>query len=101
MSFDRAFAAVAVVALLAGCSGQLKEAGGGDPFLGEAVKYNAAVQTINPDPVYTADMAKPGDNGDKGAAAVERYRTDQVKDAKPVKTNESGSEAGAGLQPPR
>ena len=72
-----------------------------DPQFGEAVKYDMAIQVINPDPVYTADMAKPGDNGDKGAAAVERYRTDQVKDAKPVKTNESGSEAGAGLQPPR
>ena len=49
------------------------------PAFGEAVKYNAAIQTINPDPVYAADGAKPGDSGAKGAAAVKRYRTDKVK----------------------
>jgi len=51
-----------------------------DPAFGEATKYNAAVQTIDPDPVYSEDDARPGDNGAKGAAAVKRYRNDSVKD---------------------
>lgn len=51
-----------------------------DPAFGEATKYNAAVQTIDPDPVYSADDAQPGENGAKGAAGVKRYRTDSVKD---------------------
>ena len=50
-----------------------------DPGFGEAQKYNMAIQTIDPDPVYTAEDAQPGDNGDKGAAAVKRYRTGNVK----------------------
>jgi hypothetical protein len=50
-----------------------------DPAFGEATKYNAAVQTIDPDPVYSEEDAQPGDNGAKGAAAVRRYRTDSVK----------------------
>jgi hypothetical protein len=50
-----------------------------DPYLGEAVRYNAAIQTVNPDPVYAENGAKPGDNGEKGAKAVKRYRTDSVK----------------------
>lgn len=99
MSFDRTLAVAALAALLAGCSGQVKEAGAGDPFLGEAVKYNAAVQTINPDPVYTADMAKPGDSGALGAAAVKRVRTDRVKDVQVIETRSTTSSTGA--TPPR
>ena len=49
-----------------------------DPAFGETVKYNTALQVIDPDPVYPEDAAQPGDSGEKGAAAVERYRTDQV-----------------------
>jgi hypothetical protein len=63
---------------LAGCNTVDKNIGQEDPYLGEAVRYNAAVQTINPDPVYAADAAQPGDNGKKGADAVKRYRNDQV-----------------------
>ena len=50
-----------------------------DPGFGETTKYNAAVQIIDPDPVYAAQDAQPGDRGDKGAAAVKRYRNDAVK----------------------
>ena len=64
-----------------------------DPSFGEATKYNAAVQTINPDPVYAADAAQPGDNGDVGAHAVKRYRTDAVKAIETMETT-SGSSGG-------
>lgn len=63
---------------VAGCNTVNKNIGQEDPYLGEAVRYNAAVQTINPDPVYAADAAQPGDSGEKGADAVKRYRNDQV-----------------------
>ena len=59
------------------------------------MKYNAAVQIIDPDPVYDANGAQPGDNGEKGAAAVKRYRTDQVKKVE-VMTTTTGSGSGSG-----
>ena len=64
-----------------------------DPGFGEASKYNQAIQTINPDPVYAADAAQPGDHGDKGAHAVKRYRTDAVKDVEAIGTS-SGTASG-------
>ena len=69
--------APACVALV-GCNTVYKNIGQEDPYLGESVKYNAAAMTINPDPVYPDGSAEPGDNGDKGAAAVKRYRTGEV-----------------------
>ena len=69
--------AVACVAL-GGCNTANSHIGDEDPLIGEAVKYNAAVQTINPDPVYAENGALPGDSGVHGAEAVKRYRTDKV-----------------------
>ena len=79
---------------LGACSTMNKNIGQEDPGLGEAVKYNAAVQIINPDPVYPADGAKPGESGVKGAAAVKRYRSDSVKQVE-VMTTTSGSTGGS------
>jgi hypothetical protein len=60
--------------------------------MGEAVKWNSAVQTIDPDPVYTDQDAQPGSSGAKGAEAVKRYRTDAVKDVSVMTTtSDSGS----------
>jgi hypothetical protein len=66
--------------LLAACVTQpaYKNIGEEDPFVGEAVRYNAALHIINPDPVYPEGAAEPGDSGAKGAAAVKRYRNDEV-----------------------
>jgi hypothetical protein len=86
------FAAVALA--LAGCNTVNKNIGMEDPGLGEAAKYNAAVQTINPEPVYTADSAEPGASGVKGAAAVKRYRTDAVKQVEVMTTTTSSSGGG-------
>jgi hypothetical protein len=76
--------------VLAGCNTVNKNIGMEDPGFGEAPKYNAAVQTINPDPVYTADSAQPGDSGVKGAAAVKRYRSDAVKPVEAMATTSGG-----------
>lgn len=58
-----------------------------DSGFGESVRTNLAVQTIDPDPKY--DAADLTFSGQKGAAAVERYRTDKVKPPKGIRTTES------------
>ena len=65
---------------LGGCMTAYTHIGDEDPLQGEAVRYNAAVQTINPDPVYAEGGMQPGELGAKGTAAVTRYRTDKVND---------------------
>ena len=96
MSF-RLLPAIAAVALLSGCqSDPLPQAGSLDAGFGEVAKYNAAVQIINPEPVYTADNAQPGDNGDKAANATKRYRSDAVK--QPELPSSTKKSSGGGPQ---
>ena len=78
---------------LCGCSTIHKNIGQEDPGFGETVKYNAALETINPVPVYGPDGAQPSGNGDNGAQAVKRYRTNQVKQVESMGTT-SGSGSG-------
>jgi len=67
---------------------------------GEATKYNAAVQIIDPDPVYPAGASQPGTRGDTGVAAVKRMRTDQVKQPQVMTTSSSsGGGSGSGSGP--
>jgi hypothetical protein len=80
---------------LAGCNTAGTHIGDEDPFMGEAVKYNSALQTINPTPVYPATAAQPGDSGVKSQAAAKRYRTDAVK-AVETSTTTSGSSGSSG-----
>lgn len=80
--------------LLAGCNTIHAQTGSQDPAFGEALKYDMAVQTIDPDPVYAEDGAQPGDHGDKGAQAAKRYRTDAVKDVERVETTSGTSSGG-------
>ena len=84
--------AILPIFVVAGCN-TTKNIGQEDPAVGESVKYNAAVQTVNPDPVYPAGAAQPGDSGVKGAAAVKRYRTDAVKQIEVMQTT-SGTGGG-------
>lgn len=97
---SRLLASAALLAL-AGCQSApyerpaLPQAGSLDAGWGEASKYNAAVQIINPDPVYAADGAHPGDSGVKAAEATKRYRTDTVKQPElPSSTKRSGGSGG-------
>lgn len=84
---------LAACGLLAGCETVHPVSQSTDPSFGEAVKYNAAVQTIDPDPVYAADAAQPGYHGEKGAEAVKRYRTDAVKQVEQQATSSQGAGA--------
>ncbi|HVF36411.1 MAG TPA: hypothetical protein VNA29_00525 [Sphingomicrobium sp.] len=87
--------ALAGAALVAGCTAV-------DPGFGEAVKYDMAAQTIDPDPVYPEDGAKPGSSGAKGAKASENYRKGQTKPIREERTStggSSGSGSGGGPGP--
>ncbi|HET7708789.1 MAG TPA: hypothetical protein VFK50_04545 [Sphingomicrobium sp.] len=90
MSSRRLLVAPLTLVLLAGCDTIYPQSGSPDPGFGEAVKYNAAIQTIDPAPVYDENGSQPGDSGAKGAAAVKRYRTDAVKPVETISTS-SGS----------
>jgi hypothetical protein len=84
--------------LLSGCNTVQPLTQSVDPGFGEAAKYNAAVQIIDPYPVYTAEGAQPGDHGDKGAQAVKRYRSNQVKDVQVITTSTMATGGGGGPQ---
>lgn len=89
---------IAVALLLtSGCrTGYVHHIGEEDPGLGETTKYNAAAQIINPDPIYPAGAAQPGDNGAKAQAAMKRYRTDAVKAVEEMTTSSSTGGSGSG-----
>ncbi len=92
---SRRFLLVAIASVaLTSCNTAQTHIGDEDPGFGEAVKYNSAMQTINPAPVYAANSTKPGSNGEVGAAAVKRYRTDKVKAVEMMQTT-SGTAAAA------
>ena len=67
-----------------------------DPGLGEALKYDMAIQTIDPDPVYPEDAAKPGSFGSTGAAAAGRYRQGNVKPIEREATTAGSASSGSG-----
>ena len=65
-----------------------------DPGFGEAAKYSMAVQVIDPDPVYSAEGARPGDNGELAAEASKRHRTGKVKAVEAQATSTSSTGGG-------
>ena len=96
MSFKRIAILVAGCGALAACNTANSHIGDIDPAMGEAVKYDAAIQTINPAPVYAADAAQPGSNGERGTAAVKRYRSGAVKQPEAQRTSSGGGGGGGG-----
>ncbi len=92
MSSKLLIASPLTMVLLSGCVANMNQNPiSPDPSFGEATKYNAAVQTIDPDPVYAEGNSQPGDSGAKGAAAVKRYRTDAVKQVEAAQTTSGAS----------
>jgi hypothetical protein len=96
---SRLIAAAAGCALLGACMTPPPQAGSLDAGLGEAVKYNAAAQIIDPDPVYPAGGAQPGDHGEKAANATKRYRADQVKETESSRSASDGGSSGGSSGP--
>lgn len=64
-----------------------------DPGFGEALRYDMAVQTIDPDPQYPEGSAQPGASGVKGQKAHERYRKG---DTKPIRQERVGGGVSSG-----
>jgi hypothetical protein len=83
------------ILVLASCD-TVKPNGAMSEGLGEAVKYDTAIQTINPEPVYAEGGAQPGANGELGQKAVQRYRADTVKAPKSETTTMGSSGSGGG-----
>ena len=68
-----------------------------DLSLGEAVKYDQAIQTINPDPVYAPGSALPGASGTHAVTAAKAYRMGTVKPVEKISIS-GGSSGGSGPQ---
>ena len=65
-----------------------------DPGFSEAVRYDMAIQTVNPDPVYAEVSTQPGYHGEKAQKATERYRKGATK---PVTTQSIGGGGASGV----
>lgn len=91
MAIFSRLAATALLLATAGCA-QI------DHGLGEAVKYDMALQTIDPDPVYAPGSAEPGMAGTVNAEAAKRYRTGTVKPVEVVNTAKAAA-SGSGSDP--
>ena len=92
MNIDRirCIAAAAALAALAGCTQSLLDEPG-DASFGEANRQTMMAQVIDPDPVYDEPMVTSGDHA---AQAIERYRTDAVKEPDSIRTTDVGSASG-------
>lgn len=73
--------AAALVLLASGCTPN-------DINIGSTVAHNKAVQIVDPEPKYTEAQTA---DGSQVAGAQTRYRTDQVKKAKSIRTTDGGS----------
>ena len=85
--------------LLTGCTQIYPVSLSADPGIKEALKYDIAVQTIDPDPVYGPDSAQPGDHGEHGQKAVDRYRKGAGKEVQQINSRSSGGGSGGGGGP--
>ena len=70
-----------------------------DPALGEAVKYDAALQTINPDPVYPAGAAQPGDNGVRARRRSSAIAPTRSSRSRSMQTSTGGGASGGSSGP--
>lgn len=67
-----------------------------DAGFGEAMRYDMAIQTIDPDPQYPEGGAQPGADGVKGAKAHENYRKGNTKGLRIERSGGGGSGGGGG-----
>lgn len=89
---SRLIVSLAAGALLAACTPV-------DPGFGEAVRYDMAIQTVDPDPVYPEGSTEAGSSGTTAASAAERYRKGTVKPVETIGTATGGSGGGSGSGP--
>jgi len=75
--------AVALIATTSACASGAKTMGV-DTSWGEANRQTMAAQVIDPAPQYATSEAEV--SGEKAAAAIERYRTDKIKQPEKLTT---------------
>ena len=91
----RIFAGVSLGVLASGCSVADKElVGYQDPGFGEANRATYAAMVINPDPQYEDPI--PPTSAEHAAQAIERYRTDQVKQPESIRATSGVQGSGGG-----
>lgn len=95
MNIDRFVRAgsVALLLLAAGCASipsVLEQPG--DSAFGEANRQTLMAQVVNPEPVYDGPMTTSGEHA---ADAIERYRTDTVKQPDNIRTTDVGAGEGS------
>ncbi len=101
MTIKRKTLAIALLALGAGACTSVADkelVGFQDPGFGEANRATFAAMVINPDPQY--DTPIPLTSAEHAAQAIERYRTDSVKQPERVSTGGTtggGNNGGGGL----
>lgn len=83
--------ACAAIALLAGCADRSMFDQPGDAAFGEANRQTMMAQVVNPEPVYDDELVTSGEHAQQ---AVERYRTDAVKQPDSIKTTDAGEGSG-------
>ena len=90
MNIDRMRLGVllAGTALIAGCTTNKLFEQPGDTTYGEANRQTMMAQVIDPDPQYGDLM--PAYSGERGATAVEQYRTYGVEDPEGIRTTDVG-----------
>ncbi|MGD9664487.1 MAG: hypothetical protein AB7U34_04690 [Novosphingobium sp.] len=103
MNIDRkalGIAALAALVSLSGCAtyGSVGNGPFDDDAFGEANRQTMAAQIIDPDPQYDEPMATSGEHA---AQAIERYRTDAIKQPERISSTSrngrgGGSNGGSG-----
>lgn len=92
-SRQKLLAPFVLAALAGGCVGDNAGMKSASSF-GEANRQTMAAQIIDPDPVYESDV--PPGRGDHAGQAVERYRTDKIKQPKRQSSTSTGGNSGGG-----
>ncbi|MDZ4306999.1 hypothetical protein [Allopontixanthobacter sp.] len=89
IEYSRLAGIVAASLMLASCASNMLFEEPGDATFGEANRQTMMAQVIDPDPQY--DELVPVSSGEHAAAAVERYRTDKVKQPDTISTSTTSS----------
>lgn len=91
------FIAVGVICIgLSACAEHSLLEGPGDASFGEANRQTMMAQVINPEPEYETDMQG---NGQRTAAAVQRYREGKVTQPDGIRTTNVGNESSSSTTP--
>ncbi len=80
--------ALALAAGIGGCATNAVTEQAGDLRFGDANRQTMMAQVVDPDPVYTAPAQG---SGAQASDAVERYRTDQVKQPETIRTTDGAT----------